>query len=155
MYSVHNSVVCWCSQHWHWSQTQFSTYSLLHYTMNYASTAVAVSLHSVIHARCVLYATHWLDAIWLSSCWRLVLYATSLFLEYLTLTQSFFCKCLAFCLFLKGIGIPLAFTSNALLIATPLGAVALCYSNFMCTLSENYSRQPQCTNHWKHLQVYI
>jgi hypothetical protein len=119
------------------------------------SSAVTVSLHSVVHTHSLLYATHWLAVIRLSSsCWGLVLYTTSVFLEYLTLTHSVFCKRLALCLFLEGTGIPSALTSKASLIATPLGALELCYSNFMCTLSENYSWQPHCTNHWKHQEVY-
>jgi hypothetical protein len=119
------------------------------------SSADTVSLHSVVHTRYLLYATHWLAVLRMSSSsWRLVLYATSVFLEYLTLTQSVFCKRLALCLFLEGIGIPSALTSKASLIATPLGTVAPCYNNFMCTLSENYSWQPHCTSYWKHQQVY-
>jgi hypothetical protein len=119
------------------------------------SSAVTVSLCSVVHTCYLLYATHWLNMIQLySSCWRLVLYATCVVLEYLTLSHSVFCKWRALCLFLEGIGVPAALTSKASLIATPLGAVALCYNNFMCTLSENYSWQPHCTNNWKHQQVY-
>jgi len=119
------------------------------------SSAVTVLIHSIVHTRYLLYATHWLAMIRLSSsCWRLVLYATSVFLEYLTMTQSVFCERLALCLFLEGIGIPSALTSKASLIPTPLGTVALCYNNFMCALSENYSWQPHCINDWKHQQVY-
>jgi len=32
IYILLNSVVFWCSQHWHRSWTQYSTDSLLHYT---------------------------------------------------------------------------------------------------------------------------
>jgi len=119
------------------------------------SSAVTFSLHSVVHTRYPLHTTHWLAMIWQpSSCWRLVLYATSVFLEYLTLSQSVFCERLALCLFLEGIGIPAALTPKASLIVTPLGTAALCYNNFMCTVSENYSWQQQFTHYWKHQQVY-
>lgn len=149
--SLHNSVVCWCSQHTLVSNTVLHRFtSLLHNEL--CSSAVTVSLHSVVHTCYPLCATLWLAVIQLYSCWRLVLYATSVFLECLPLSQSVFCKHLS--LFLKGIGIPAALTPKALLIATPLGALALCYNNFMCTVSENYSWQPHCTNHWKHQQVY-
>jgi len=64
--------------------------------------------------------------------------------------QSVFCECLALCLFLEGIGTPATLTPKASQIATPLGTVALCYNNFMCIVSENYSWQPHFTHHWKH-----
>jgi hypothetical protein len=43
IYSLLNSVVCWCSQYWHRSWTQLSTHSLFHYAVRHLQSPFTLS----------------------------------------------------------------------------------------------------------------
>jgi len=97
---LRNSVVYWCSHHWHQSWTQYSTDSLLHYTKHYAVLQLLSPFSLLSTLIALLYTEHCLAMTHMySSDWMLVLYATYVFLKYSVLSQSVFWKRLALCLF--------------------------------------------------------